>query len=750
VLFVVQFLYSQVESIPHLIVKNKLLIFIILLLGYTSGNASHLVGGDFTYECLGNNLYRLKLTIFRDCNTGVAPFDQQVPFGIYEGSNLLFVRMVPMTNFYPHIPLTPDTCSPPPPTVCVEYAEYIDTITLLPSPLGYNISHQRCCRNNGIVNIVGSGSTGNTWHTSIPPNDTFCNSTPQFLDFPSLLLCYNEPMVIDIPVVDPDGDSLVFYLCEPFLGGGMQQNTGPMGIIPNPPTAPPYLNPVYSAGYTATTPIQGSPAPTINPQTGTITLIPAPITGLFTVAVCIDEYRNGVLISTVQREMQFVVANCVLQTLAGMRSQAELGDSATCVGRTLHFRNFSSGMQTAFWKFNDPGNAPHDTSTAFNPTYTFSDTGVYNVMLIINAGQGICEDTAYGLFEVRDSVNNFFTYGPSPCLDKELLFSVDGSNLSPNAIIEWNFGPNAIPSSFSGRNPPPVEFFDDGNPYVVELYTEDFNCSSTFIQELDLHPKISVDITSEGEIGCLPFTLDFDASISSVGPIEIFWDMGDGATYANQRRVSHTYTSAGTFNPTVLIRTRSFCVDTVSIQLEPIVIQPSPKAKLRVDNNRVTIYKPEVVFFSEVSDDVIYSELHTGDGWVVSPAPSIFPHTYDTDSAEYGSFLMVENEYGCTDTAFISIVVLPVTNVFVPNAFIPDGSGRNDYFRISATNVKQYTLRIFNRWGQMVFFSDDPEFHWDGKVNGKPAPTGVYVYKLEVIDHQEYAVQREGTLSLIR
>lgn len=733
--------------------KNVYRIFGILLLAFSSitvSNASHLVGGDFTYECLGDNVYRLKLTIFRDCNTGAAPFDPTVPFGIYSGTSLIVVRNVSLTNFYPHVPLVPDTCSPPPPTVCVEYAEYIDTVTLPPSPFGYDISHQRCCRNNGIVNILGSGATGNTWHTSIPPNDTFCNSSPQFLSFPSLLLCFNEPMVIEIPMVDPDGDSLVFSLCNPLMGAGMQQNNGPNGIIPNPPTPPPYAFPPYAAGYSATVPITGSPPPSINPQTGTITLIPNPITGLFTVAVCVEEYRNGVLISTVVREMQFVVADCILQTQAGIRSQAELGDSATCIGRTISFRHFSSGMKRAFWKFNDPGNAPHDTSTAFNPTYTFSDTGVFEVMLIINPGEGACEDTAIALYEVRDSVDNFFDYGPSPCLDKSLVFTLQGSNLSPNASIQWNFGSNATPSTFSGRHPPPVVFVDDGNPYIVELITEDYNCSSTYIEQLDLHPRVSVDVQSDGDFGCLPFTMNFSATISAVGPIEIFWDMGDGTTYANTSRVTHIYRNPGTFNPRIEVRTRSFCVDTLSIDIEPIVIQPSPKAILQVSKRELSVYDTEIVFTSSFSDDVLYSELHAGDGWMVSPAPELQRYQYPPDSARYVAYLMVENEYGCTDTAFIPILVLPVTNVFVPNAFIPNGSGRNDLFRIAASNVKTYELHIFNRWGQLMFSSNDPEYHWDGTLNGTPVPSGVYVYKLLVIDNQENAVQKEGTITLIR
>jgi gliding motility-associated-like protein len=729
---------------------RRLVLSICLVTGLQSLLASHLVGGDITYECLGNNNYRLKLTIFRDCNTGVAPFDPDIAFGIYNGTTLFLQHTIPMTNYYPHIPLQTDTCSPPPPTVCVEYAEYIDTLYLPPHPQGYNISHQRCCRNNSIVNLVNSGTTGNTWYASIPPNDTACNNSAQFLTFPSLLMCYQQPMEVDMPMTDADGDSLVFSLCEAYLGGGQQQNSGPNGIIPLPPTPPPYANPTYSPGYSAQVPITGSPSLTIDPTTGLITVFPDPVSGLFTVAICVDEYRDGIIINTVHREMQFVVANCVLNTRAGIRSQAELMGNATCIGRTIQFQHYSSGMQTAYWKFNDTGNAPHDTSTAFNPLYTFSDTGVYNVMLIINSGMAQCEDTAFAIFEVRDSLYNTFTYKPSPCLDKGLVFELQGSNISPDAIIEWDFGANATPSNFVGRDPPPVFFTNDGNPHQVTLNTEDYGCASTYTEILTLYKRVSVNVESAGDIGCTPFVMNLHAQITAFGPIEIHWDMDDGTTYSNQRSISHTYTSTGTYYPTVTVRTRSYCIDTMSFNIEPIEIFPSPAINLTALNTKLSMYEPTAHFYTSISDDVIHSEFHPGDGYVYDPAPKEVEYLYDADSAVFRAFLAVLNSYGCPDTAFLDIIIVPTTNLFIPNAFKPDGDGRNDYFKIAATNVKTYRLQIFNRWGQQVFFSEDPQHHWDGRVNGKAVPSGVYVYVLELTDNQDQHFQRQGHVTLVR
>lgn len=726
---------------------RKSLFIIAILLISLSVEASHLVGGDMTYTCLGNNTYRIKLTIFRDCNNNQVPFDQIVPIAFYNNGFVYQSISVPITNVFPNIPLVADSCSPPPPSnVCVEYAEYIDTIVLPVSQFPYTIVHQRCCRNNVVMNIVAPASTGTSYHTQIPANDTACNSSVQFLDYPNLLLCFGQPNIIDIPTSDPDGDSLVFSLCAPMLGGGQAPGT----VMPSPPSGPPYTPVSYTAGFSPATPINGSPGMSINPQTGTITVFPDPVVGFFTVGVCVDEYRNGQLINSVTREMQFIVADCILSTQAGIRPQAEIAAETKCIGRTIQFQHFSSGMLEAMWIFNDPGNAPNDTSTSFNPIYTFSDTGFYEVMLVINSGIPGCIDTAIEIFEIRDSVDNWFTWGDSPCLDKGLTFEMHGSNLVPQASIEWNFGVNATPQTWSGPDPPPISFTNDGNPYEVTLTTEQFGCSSFYYEQLQLFDRISFDVTGLEDEGCAPYEAEINSNARARGTMQILWDMDDGTTYRNTLSVSHTYSDPGVYRPTIQIQTNTFCIDTVNINLSPITIKTGAEVLLNASARRLLMYDPSVTFSITVGDDVNYTELHTGDGQIFSPSPDRLNHTYDADSAHFVAFLIGENEMGCFDTSFVDIYVVPETNIFIPNAFRPNGNGLNDFFEIFVTNVLEYNLQIFNRWGQRVFSSESPTVHWDGSVNGKPAPIGTYVYKLDLKDQQGEWHYRTGSVNLIR
>lgn len=89
--------------------------------------------------------------------------------------------------------------------------------------------------------------------------------------------------------------------------------------------------------------------------------------------------------------------------------------------------------------------------------------------------------------------------------------------------------------------------------------------------------------------------------------------------------------------------------------------------------------------------------------------------------------------------------------LFIPNAFTPNGDGRNDLFVIKGNNIQSYELYVISRWGQVVFQSNSIHVHWDGTFNGKPAPSGVYTYKLIVKGVRNLEpIQKTGVIHLMR
>ena len=94
--------------------------------------------------------------------------------------------------------------------------------------------------------------------------------------------------------------------------------------------------------------------------------------------------------------------------------------------------------------------------------------------------------------------------------------------------------------------------------------------------------------------------------------------------------------------------------------------------------------------------------------------------------------------------------VTPPLTFYVPNAFTPNGDGMNDTFGVSGAAMGDFSLIIYDRWGEKVFESGNPNQRWNGKVSDVNAPTGVYVYKVNAKGLEGGRVQQKGNITLVR
>ena len=104
----------------------------------------------------------------------------------------------------------------------------------------------------------------------------------------------------------------------------------------------------------------------------------------------------------------------------------------------------------------------------------------------------------------------------------------------------------------------------------------------------------------------------------------------------------------------------------------------------------------------------------------------------------------------CTATAKLHVAVLEEEPIYVPNAFTPNGDGNNDMFLVYGQDIKTASLKVFNRWGELVFASTNQFLGWDGTYKGQPAPMGVYTFVAEVTYLNNKTADRKGTVNLIR
>ncbi|MFN0033494.1 MAG: HYR domain-containing protein [Saprospiraceae bacterium] len=385
------------------------LIFALLFLFAAESFATHIVGGGVTYECIGsvgnNRIYRFTMKVYRDCLNGQAPLDDPAHMAIYTGNfqvNSLFDAFDVDLASVQEVTINQPDCIDNLPEICLQEATYTWEVTLPVINQSYLIEYQRCCRTDAITNIENPGGTGATYYVEITPaSQQLCNSSPAFSNFPPVVICNNYPLEVDYSATDSDGDQLVYSFCAPFAGGGEFGN-GCSSPSPEPPCPPPFDEVIFIApDYTPEEPMGGDPLIQINAQTGIISGTPH-LNGQYVVGVCVQEFRDGVLLSVTRRDFQFNVADCAPQVTAlvqydevvGVQSYVikQCGDSktVTIVNESLPPAN----IETFEWVF-DLGNGNIlENSTDFDLTVDFPSFGTYNGILVLNEGLD-CGDTAF-------------------------------------------------------------------------------------------------------------------------------------------------------------------------------------------------------------------------------------------------------------------------------------------------------------------------------------------------------------------
>jgi gliding motility-associated-like protein len=159
------------------------------------------------------------------------------------------------------------------------------------------------------------------------------------------------------------------------------------------------------------------------------------------------------------------------------------------------------------------------------------------------------------------------------------------------------------------------------------------------------------------------------------------------------------------------------------------------------------------IAFSDVSiGNIVSYRWDFGDGTSSTdqePPKHLFPDTREVKS--YLVSLIIQDNMGCMDTASEKITKLQTCNISVPNAFTPNGDGKNDWlYPLNAFDVSNFDFQVFNRYGQLVFETRDPQKKWDGRINGLLQETGTYIWLLTFTDGSGKKLSQRGATVLIR
>lgn len=440
--------------------KLNILRNILLCLAFFSGmaqmKATHMVGGEITYKYLGRDTFEITLTLRRDCELGAADaqFDDPANISIYDGltrrvrvdiGDLGLIR-IPYSDDDTLNTFIRSECGFEGKQVCVHETKYKAKIRLPYTTRGYYVVYERCCRNSSLNNVVDPLETGSTYHVRIdrlPENQT--NSTPVFSQWPDIYICKDKPLDFDHSAVDPDGDSLVYKLWNPFYG-----RTKDSPELYQPYSRLPEFVPVqFLEGYGVQNFFGGTPLQ-IDPRTGKLTGTPD-VVGQFLVGVEVQEYRNGQYLGSVYRDFQYNVRICAAPPVADFDFPGD------CKSLDVTFENKSTAAGRYEWNLNYPSDDPQYFSSDTNPRFVYPISGVYQVQLTAIRGSDECRTSiirqvpAFNIDYLAD-----FEYQTLDCGvgDSISLRLIDKSQISDNRFltqdVTWTVTQNEISRVFSG------------------------------------------------------------------------------------------------------------------------------------------------------------------------------------------------------------------------------------------------------------------------------------------------------------
>ena len=413
--------------------------------------------------------------------------------------------------------------------------------------------------------------------------------------------------------------------------------------------------------------------------------------------------------------------------------QVDLGpDQQSCVGSTVTLNVVTDGNVV-------------DWNTGAGPVSSINVTTTDDYW--VEAELNGCTD--------RDTVEVDFYLNPAAtftanninqCLTGNTFSFTPTNVFAPGSTFDWAFTGSLTPTS-TANNPTGIVWDADG-VYAVSLTVTENNCvSQPATINITVYPQPVADFTAIPQQGCEPVPVKFNNATQSLTAYTAAWVLGDGNTSTDQSP-DHTYVQAGTYDVTLTVTDANGCTDTES---KPgfITVYPQPVAGFTLTSTELTTTEPQLQVLDASSQSTsCFYYLNDGTAWTDCSFSANIPGT-----GQFTITQVVTSGAGCIDSTSQQFTIRPQPEIFIPNTFTPNGDYTNERFEPSLSWIGDYQIIIYDRWGGIVFQTDDPFTYWNGKLfnYGKDLPQDVYAYRVR---YQPYLQDKNfyitGSVTLVR
>jgi gliding motility-associated-like protein len=386
------------------------------------------------------------------------------------------------------------------------------------------------------------------------------------------------------------------------------------------------------------------------------------------------------------------------------------------------------GISNYWW---DLGNGQF--STQKDPMVTYNIAGPVIVKHVVTDARGCISDTLTQTINLSPRPFANFGYSTPVCNGLPVQFS-DSSKVTVGLITKWSWVYNGVEFSSSQNS---SRSFTAGPQTVKLVATGSNGCvSDTAFKTFVVNPNPDVSINFKN--ACKNVLVDFKAVDNSGTVSQWKWIFGDGAT-ANTQNAQHAYNANGTYKIKLIATAGSGC------------FSDSLTGDITIFSTNVFAGKDTIA----AAGQPVQLNAIGGLSYTWTPATSLNDPNIGNPIAVLNSTQIFTvkafTPEGCESYDDVTVHIYKGPDIYLPNAFTPNGDTKNDLFKGTAVGIKQFNyLKLFNRWGQLVFSSSDHNKGWDGRWQGKDQPSGVYIVLANGIDFKGNIIDKRQTVMLIR
>lgn len=436
-------------------------------------------------------------------------------------------------------------------------------------------------------------------------------------------------------------------------------------------------------------------------------------------------------------------------------------DQTICIGSTVTMAGVIGGSATAgTWSGGAGTFAPANTdpNAVYTPTAAEETAGTLTMFFTTDDPIGPCglvADTMLITINALPTANA----GPSQSVCDGSTFTLAGSVGGAATSGTWSGGSGSYAPNNATLNAvytPSAAEYAAGFVQLL-LTTDDPSGPCTFDTASVFHyfyqnPVVilSPDVARACPVHCVQFS-----DLSTVGGgatiVSWSWTFEDAGATASVQNPSYCFANTGLYDIGLTVTSNQGCTSTI-MMTDLIEVYAVPNADFVPTPIAATVIDPIITFGNTSSPDVNYWEWNFGDGDSLYGTNANPVHTYPDVAGTYFVTLTVQNTDGCWDTVQQLVIVSPEFTFFIPNAFTPNNDGINDEFFGTGIGIVEYNLFIFDRWGNLIFSTDDLNDKWNGKANlgAEMAQQDVYVWKVKLKDifgkHHNYI----GTVTIVK